>query len=144
MTDKKPLYYTIFTTIGIALDYVGLDPLVIIILTLTFILDFLTGMLKAYTFGEYKSRIGWVRTIAKVLGMGLIGCIALVLKLVGMPYTIFVTSSFMILACHDLISATSNIYAIRTGQKLEEFDAISVLIKALHSKLIAIVKKLMP
>jgi hypothetical protein len=76
--------------------------------------------------------------------MGLIGCIALVLKLAGMPHTIFVTSSFMILACHDLISATSNIYAIRTGQKLEEFDAISTLIKALHSKLIALVKKLMP
>ena len=140
----KSYYYTLSATIGITLDFLGLDPLALYILVIAFLIDFLTGMTKAYVLGEYKSKIGWVKTISKVLGMGLIACIALVMKLIGIPHSLFITSSFMILACHDLISATANLYTIRTGKKLEEFDAISQLIHNLHTFLIKLVKKLMP
>jgi phage-related holin len=140
----KSFIYTISASVGAFLHFIGLDPLALWILALSFILDFLTGITKAWVVGEYKSKIGWVKTLSKVLGIGLIACVALVLKLLGYGYGTFITASFMILACHDLISATANIYTIRTGKKLEEFDAISILIKAINEKLIALVKKLMP
>jgi phage-related holin len=143
MTENKNPLYVIFAFIGVMCEFVGINPLVLGVLTGSFVLDFLTGITKSWVSGTYKSKIGWVKTIAKILGILLIGLMALTMKLLGIPHSYFLMSSFMILALHDLISSVSNLYTIRTGKELEEFDAISLLIRNLHKKLIGLVKKIL-
>ena len=118
----------------------GVDWAVMLIVGLSFTLDFLTGMLKSVLFGEYKSKIGWVKTVTKILGLCIIFVFSLFVKKIGIESLYISMPALMILACHDLISATSNIYAIRTGKKLPEVDVISIVIKQINLILVKIVK----
>lgn len=142
MINEKTYGYMLFGFIGTACVYIGVEPVVILILVGSFILDFLTGMLKAYYKGNYKSKIGWVKTIAKILGMLLVGLVGLVFKVLGLPHNYFVMSSLMGLALHDLISCTRNLYVIRTNKELPELDVISLIIRSIHNKLTLLVKKM--
>jgi hypothetical protein len=98
--------------------------------------------LKSHVIGNYKSKIGWIKTIAKVLGMLLIGVVGLVFKALKIPHEYFVMASLMGLALHDLISCTRNLYVIRTGQELPELDVVSMVIRRLHKILVSIVTKM--
>jgi phage-related holin len=141
MSEKSALYI-ISASIGAFCAYIGIEEVVIYILVSAFALDFLTGMLKAHVIGNYRSKIGWIKTIAKVLGMLLIGVVGLVFMALKLPHEYFVMASLMGLALHDLISCTRNLYVIRTGQELPELDVVSMVIKKIHNTLISVVKKI--
>lgn len=142
MKETTPYLYMASTAFGAFCAWIGIEPIVIYILVFAFGLDFLTGILKSHVVGNYKSKIGWIKTIAKVLGVLLIGCIGLVFKLLKLPHDYFVMACLMGLALHDLISCTRNLYVIRTGQELSELDVVSLVIRKIHNTLVLVVKKL--
>lgn len=139
--NKAPLY-TAFVIFGSFCAYIGIEPLVVWILIGAFCLDFATGLLKAQVVGNYRSKIGWIKTIAKVMGVLMIGLVGLVFKQLKLPHEYFVMSCLMGLALHDLISCTRNLYVIRTGKELPELDVVSMIIRKIHTQLVNIVKKL--
>lgn len=142
MEFDKTTWYLISGAIGAFAAWLVIDPLIFGLLTLAFVLDFITGVLRASITGEYRSKIGWVKTVAKILGMFLLLLCGMFLKLLGINHTYFIFTILMGLACHDLISALGNLYTIRTGKKLPEMDVFSLIIASVHGKLIAIIKKL--
>lgn len=143
MLDKNTIGYGLAASFGAVCSFLGIDPIVIWILVLAYVLDLVSGMLKASITGEYKSKVGWVKTLTKVLGIGLVGLVALILKSLGSNHEPFLYASIMVLALHDAISATGNIYTARTGKKLPEIDAVSLLIKSINTQLVKLVKKIL-
>lgn len=141
--QNNTLLYIVSGAFGAFCVYFGIDPVVFMILTGALIFDFLTGMLKAFTLGTYKSKIGIVKTLSKVLGIGLIGLVNIMFKYMGMTQDYFIISSMMILAAHDIISSLANIYTVRTGKSLPEMDAFSLVIKMTHEKLTGLVRKVL-
>ena len=143
MLDKNTIGYGLAASFGAVCSFLGIDPIVIWILLLAFVLDLVTGILKAYITGEYTSKIGWVKTLTKVMGLGLVGLVALIFKVLGGDHKPFLYASIMVLAVHDAISTSSNIYTARTGKKLPEIDAVSLLIKSINTQLVKLVKKIL-
>lgn len=116
--------------------YFHLDELVFAVILSTMLFDWVTGTIRA-ALGrgqeKYSSTRGNNGIIVKVLGAGAILLVSLFLKIMNIPYyEYFTTSALSILAANDLLSSLSNIYTIRTGQKLQEIDAISLLIRSMH------------
>jgi phage-related holin len=141
--ENNLLIYISSVTFGAVSVYLGIDPIALTILATALIFDFLTGMLKAFTLGTYKSKIGIVKTLSKILGIGLVGLVNIMFKYVGMEHDYFIITSMMILAAHDVISSLGNIYVVRTGKELPEMDVMSIVIKSAHQKLTQFVKKIL-
>jgi phage-related holin len=140
---KESFYYIVASSFGGFCSFIGIEPIVVLILMLSYSIDLISGILRSKVTGEYESKIGWIKTLVKVLGMGLVGVVALIFKVLNFNHELFLMSSLMVLAMHDLISASSNLYTIKTGKELQELDAFSLLIKKINNTLISVVKKIL-
>lgn len=140
MKTVNTILYSVGSAFGMFSDYFGVEPMVFILLALCFTFDFLTGMLAAKRKKEYESKKGRLMSLSKVLGIIAILLMALIFNVLGLPHKQFTFSTIMILAIHDLISSLRHIYFLRTNKELGEFDAISMLIKAMSDKLKSIAK----
>jgi uncharacterized membrane protein YeaQ/YmgE (transglycosylase-associated protein family) len=139
----KTFFYALGVYFGSFCSYFNIEPLVFVILASAFIFDFITGMTASKMKKTYSSKKGRIMTIAKIFGIMSILLVSLMFKALKIDFDYFILSSFMVLACHDIISSLRHIYYMRTGDDLGEFDAISMLIKKISDKLKELVTKLM-
>ena len=103
------------------------------ILSALMIIDFITWVGKQFRIDrkEIKSHLAWLWLMKKVATLMSILSIALILKGIGIDDHKYVTSVLGIFIMAEGYSTIQNIYAIRTGKILPEFDVLSLIIKTI-------------
>lgn len=99
------------------------------LLTTLMFVDTFTGVVKSLVFKETKSRTFTIGVLSKMLLLLIPLSIAIAGKISNMTTSWFVTGMFTLLAIAELWSILANIYQIRTKKKIEEYDAVTTVIK---------------
>lgn len=111
------------------------------------LIDFVTGVWKQFRIDprEIKSHLAWLWAMKKIATLMSVLVIALVLKGLGIWEERYIISVLGIFIMAEGYSTIQNVYAIRTGKILPEFDVISLIIKTIweyfKNKIEATVKK---
>jgi phage shock protein PspC (stress-responsive transcriptional regulator) len=97
------------------------------------IIDVITGISKAYWIDprSITSHALWIWVLKKFLTVILVYTLALVGKWVNIPPAHFMEWGLSILIMAEWYSAIQNIYAVRTGKVLPEYDVISIILRKL-------------
>lgn len=117
---------------GIAIfQFLGIPQMQIAILWVLMIFDFFTGVWKAYRLNkqEITSHSAWLGAMKKVWTFILIFSLALVMKALELEPDWYIKTVISILIMSEFYSIIQNLYAMRTGKVIPEFDAISLLLK---------------
>lgn len=123
--------------IATVLNYVGLKEEVYFIYCLLLIIDYVTGVGRAYRLGisitSKEMRIGMISKMSLlavpiILGLGF--------KVVGADGARALEVGMIILSLSEVYSSISNIHAIKTTKDLPEFDALASLARWLKSKIL--------
>lgn len=97
------------------------------------IIDFISGVGKQYRIDpvQITSHRAWLGAMKKIATLIVVLSVALVLKGLGIEEEKYLTAVVGIFIAAEGYSTIQNIYAIRTGNILPEFDVISIVLKAL-------------
>jgi len=114
-------------------DYLNIPQEQLTILGALMLLDTITGIAKVYktnpkTITSHALGIG---VLKKFLTVILVYTLALVGKGVNIPPAHFMEWGLSILIMAEWYSSIQNIYAVRTGKVLPEYDVISIILKKL-------------
>lgn len=135
LKENAPMIYLFFGWVVAVVEWTGVEPLVLMLLGGSAAVDYLFGVLAAFRTGKFSSRIGTIGFLSKLLGMCLIVVISALLTTIGVRHVMSLTAFFVFMTINDVLSALRHWYTIRTGEVLEEYDAITALIKKLHTSL---------
>lgn len=115
-----------FEYLNIPLEQMG-------ILTALMIIDFITGVGKQYRIDkkQIKSHLAWLGLMKKVATLIVFLSLALILKGLEIDESQYIKGVLSIFIAAEGYSTLQNVYAIRTGKLLPEFDVISLFLKAL-------------
>lgn len=115
-----------FEYLNIPLEQMG-------ILTALMIIDFITGVGKQYRIDkkQIKSHLAWLGLMKKIATLIVVLSLALILKGLEIDESQYIKGVLSIFIAAEGYSTLQNIYAIRTGKLLPEFDVISIFLKAL-------------
>jgi len=118
-------------------DYLGIPDKQLTILGVLMVIDVITGIAKAYRVDprSITSHALWIGVLKKFLTVILVYTLALVGKGVNIPPAHFMEWGLSILIMAEWYSAIQNIYAVRTGKVLPEYDVISIILKKLSDYL---------
>jgi toxin secretion/phage lysis holin len=113
-------------------EYLRIPQEQITILATLMIIDFITGVGKQYRIDRHKitSHAAWIGAMKKVATLTAVLSIALIFKGIKLDGSAWINGALAIFIMSEGYSIIQNIYAIRTGKILPEFDAISLLIKS--------------
>lgn len=114
-------------------DYLGIPDKQLTILWTLMVIDVITGIAKAYGIDprSITSHALGIWVLKKFLIVILVYTLALVGKGVNIPPAHFMEWGLSILIMAEWYSAIQNIYAVRTGKVLPEYDVISIILKKL-------------
>lgn len=120
-----------YITAAILFQYLDIPTEQLAILSVLMIIDFITWVVKQYRVNpqEIKSHLAWLGVMKKVATLMSVLSVALVLKWLEIWEWRYITSMLWIFIVSEWYSTLQNIYAIRTGKMLPEFDVISIVIK---------------
>lgn len=130
-TSIKNLGYIIAAILGIQYDAV-------VAFSLLMVFDVATGIFAS------ASIDGWRSITSKKLAFGLLSKLLLLLvplsialagTVIGENLSALVKSSIAILTLSEAYSIIGNVYAVKTGKRVPEFDAISVILKKIREVL---------
>jgi hypothetical protein len=133
----KLLLYGIFI-------YLEMDTGIVKVLFYLMVMDTFLGIIKTIVldnvFSFKKLALGFVSKLAVLLIPT-----ALALMSIGLNYNFkwFVTIVMDLLIVSDGISIISNIIAIKTKKEIENFDAVTLILKSVRNGLIQLFKKLL-
>lgn len=118
------------------LAYTGFPGEPAAILAVLMVMDFASGLAKAHAIGEViSSRRMKSGAASKALILLMPLAVALAAKGMGQDYSWMLTWVISVLILAELYSFIANIYAIRTGESLPEFDVISIIGKKIQRML---------
>ncbi|MFK7113478.1 phage holin family protein [Flavobacterium oreochromis] len=124
--------------------YLDLDIEIVKVLFFLMVIDTFLGIIKAIVlnniFSFKKLALGFVSKLAILL---IPVALALMSKGLNYDFKWFVTIVIDLLIVSDGISIFSNIIAIKTKKEIENFDALTQLLKAIRNLLIRFFKKLL-
>lgn len=103
------------------------------ILATLMLIDFATWVGKQFRIDrkEIKSHLAWLGLMKKTATLMSVLSIALILKGIWIDDSKYVTSVLGIFIMAEGYSTIQNVYAIRTGKILPEFDVLSLVIKTI-------------
>jgi phage-related holin len=112
-------------------SYLDIPQEQIAILGILMVIDFLTWVGKQYRIDPKKitSHDAWIWVIKKVATLISVLSVAFVLKGNHIDGDVYIGGILGILIMAEGYSVIQNVYAIRTGEILPEFDAISIILK---------------
>jgi phage-related holin len=112
-------------------EYLHIPQEQVTILAMLMLIDFVTGIGKQYRIDPVliKSHTAWVGVMKKTATFVALGTIALMFIGLGLDGKVYLDSLLAILIMAEGYSVIQNVYAIRTGTILPEFDVISILLK---------------
>lgn len=124
----KLLFGTLAAALGWVLTYTGINQEVFAIFSVLVVVDFATGIGKAYMLRQSitsnKAKYG---VLSKFSLLFLPVVMALAAKGVGADMGTFFTWGMNLLILSELYSVIGNIYAIRSSKELPEWDVISLI-----------------
>jgi len=114
-------------------EYLRIPQEQITILGILMIIDFATGVGKQFRIDRRKitSHAAWIGGIKKIATLIAVFSIALIFKGIGLNGDTVIAGTLAIFIMAEGYSIIQNVYAIRTGKVLPEFDAISLVLKSL-------------
>ncbi len=126
------------------LTYLQMDVEIIKVLFYLMGMDTFLGIVKTIVLGRVFSFNKLAVGIISKLAVLLIPT-ALALMSIGLNYNFkwFVTIVMDLLIVSDGISIMSNIIAIKTKKEMENFDALTLILKSIRSRLIQLLKRLL-
>lgn len=135
--ELKLLLYGIFM-------YLEMDTGIVKVLFYLMIMDTFLGIIKTIVltniFSFKKLVLGFVSKLAILL---IPTALALMSKGLNYNFNWFVTAVMDLLIVSDGISIISNIIAIKTKKEVENFDAMTLILKSIRNRLIHLFKKLL-
>ena len=135
--ELKLLLYGIFI-------YLEMDTGIVKVLFYLMIMDTFLGVIKTIVLNKHftfkKLAVGFVSKLAVLL---IPTALALMSKGLNYNFKWFVTVVMDLLIVSDGISIISNIIAIKTKKEVENFDAITLILNSIRSRLIQLFKKLL-
>lgn len=137
-------WYKILWYISIAgiFQYLQLSEIQVFILSVMMVIDTITWVLKQYRLDPklISSHWLWGGVIKKILTIMFLFSFALMFKWIWIDWKTYITSILSILIVSEFYSTTQNIYSFRTWQKVQEYDAISVIIKYIWDMLLEFIE----
>lgn len=114
-------------------DYLGIPEKQLTILGILMVIDTFTGISKQWRIDPrwITSHIWWLWVLKKIVTVCVVYILALLGQWVWIPAGHFIEWGISILIMSEWYSALQNIYAVRTGKVLPEYDVISILLKKL-------------
>ena len=115
-------------------QFLEIDAQKLTILVMLMCIDMLTGTLKAYRIKENITSRRWIAGFLSKLVVLLVPfTIALMAKGVDFDVKWFIGFSLSIMVIAEAYSILGNIYTFKTGEAVEEIDAVSAIIKVLRN-----------
>lgn len=137
LNELKLLLYLIFI-------YLEMDTGIVRVLFYLMVMDTFLGVTKTIVlnnlFSFKKLALGFVSKLAVLL---IPTALALMSKGLNYDFDWFVTIVMDLLIVSDGISIISNIIAIKTKKEVENFDAMTLILKSIRNRLIQLFKKLL-
>ena len=135
--ELKLLLYGIFI-------YLEMDREIVKVLFYLMVIDTALGIIKTIVLNNFfsfkKLALGFVSKPAVLL---IPTALALMSKGLSYNFKWFVTIVMDLLIVSDGISIISNIIAIKTKREVENFDAMTVILKSVRNSLIQLLKKIL-
>lgn len=115
-------------------QFLEIDTKKLSILVVLMCIDMLTGTFKAYRTKENITSRRWIAGFLSKLVVLLVPfTIALMAKGVDFDVKWFIGFSLSIMVIAEAYSILGNIYTFKTGEAVEEIDAVSAIIKVLRN-----------
>lgn len=119
-----------YITVACVFAYLGIETEWFAILTVLLILDFLTGITKAFFINErITSKRMWLGSVKKLILLIVPIVVALMFKVTGINWDKMMLWFIGILCVAEWYSIFANVVMIRTGQRYNEFDAVTFVLK---------------
>lgn len=135
--ELKLLLYGVFM-------YLEMDLEIVKVLFYLMVLDTFLGIVKTIVlnnpFSFKKLALGFVSKLAVLL---IPTALALMSKGLNYNFNWFVTIVMDLLIVSDGISIISNIIAIKTKKEVEDFDALTLILKSIRNRLIQLFKRIL-
>jgi toxin secretion/phage lysis holin len=107
---------------------IGMDIEATYYLSILLIIDYVTGLLKAKTLGQSitsnKMKYGIVSKLS-IVAIPLV--LSIGAKAIGMDFHQFLTVAINLIILSEIYSIIGNVYSIREGKELPEYDALSFI-----------------
>jgi toxin secretion/phage lysis holin len=97
------------------------------------IIDFVSGVAKQWRVDPTKitSKRAWLGVITKSASLSAVLTIALIIKGLQLDTSFYLSAMIGLLIMAEGYSILQNIYAVRTGKILPEYDVVSVILKSI-------------
>ncbi|MGE4396052.1 MAG: phage holin family protein [Sulfurimonas sp.] len=130
--------FNFFTVcVGGMLTYLGLNGESFFLFSVLLIIDYMTGVAKAYRLGHYITSNKMKYGVLSKLSLLLIPVVlAIGAKAVGADFKTILMSGVNILVISEVYSCIGNIYSIHTKKELPEYDVVAILGKRIRNVLI--------
>jgi len=129
----KVFFLAVASFFASILTYVGIDKEAFAIFTALVVIDFATGVTKAWYIGEHitsnKAKYGVFSKISLLLIPIVIAAAA---KAIGADAKTFFVWALNLLIISEAYSIMGNIYSIRSKKELPEWDVISIIGKKIR------------
>lgn len=138
----KVIMLTLATYIAMLLHYLGLSTEIFVIYAVLLIVDYLTGIGRAYKLSiQITSKEMWAGIISKLSSLFVPILLGLGFKTVGADGVKALEVGMIILSLSEVYSSISNIHAIKTTKDLPEFDALASIARWLKAKILSYEEK---
>lgn len=139
-TSSTKVAFNFFTVcMATFLAYLGIGAEAYAIYAVLLVIDLLTGWIKAGRMGRARTSVRMkygILTKMMLLMMPIV--LALGAKAVGVEFGDVLTVCISILVLSETYSIVSNIYTIKIGEELPEYDAVAIVGKKLRGVLMRI------
>jgi len=137
-TTIKSILLGFYIVIASYINSLGLgDSPIFISFSILLLIDYFTGLLKAYALGESitsnKMKYG---IVSKLIIIILPFIFKIAAKGAGSDVENLMDTMLLILMLSEVYSIIANMYSIKTGKELPEFDVISILGKKIRDYLL--------
>lgn len=131
---KKVIITATYLPMVWLIHYLGLNAESVAILSTLLVVDTITGFWKEKAIGGVPTSTRLANgIISKMVLLIVPFLVALAAKGVGVDISTFVVVVIDILIISELYSTIANIYTIRSKKQVEEFDALSFILKRIRS-----------
>ncbi len=119
------------------LVYLGLNKEAVFGLAVLLVIDMVTGVVKEFRLGRMpQSRRFTNGIVSKVVLVLIPFVLAIAAKAVSIDITVMIWVVINALILSEAYSSIANIYTISTGKEVEEFDAMSHILRFIRERLI--------
>lgn len=139
MTELKITWYIAIVFI---FEYLDIKWAQVSILSILMIIDFISWIAKQFRLNqnEITSYNAWKWIIKKVLTMMFLFSFALMFKGIEVDWASYIKAVLSLLIMSEFYSICQNVYSFRTWKKVNEYDAVSLIIKYIWQSLIKIIE----